>query len=193
MKETELTVEVFEKENSIETKLKNIGFKIIEEYTIDDIYMSNKHDCLKNLSNYDILKNTLLLRNINKEKKEIVYKKKEFNEKGEVLFEEKYKIPIEDTVSAEKFFECIGFKKIFEMYNYTKLYEKDGIELNVQKMKNLGIFIELEMNTLEKDLVKTREKMKGILKSLPIKIGKDFDVKKAHLMLDKVRKATPLK
>ncbi len=188
MKETELTVEVFEKEEDVERKLKDFGYKIIEEYTIDDIYMSNICDFLKNLSNYEILKKSILLRAIDKERKEIIYKEKTFNKNGEVLFEKKYKIPIEDIDNAERFFECIGFKKTFELNNETKLFEKDGIELNVQKMKNLGIFIEFEMNIKEKDLEKTREKMKGILQSLPIKIGEDFDVKKAHLMLDKIKR-----
>ncbi len=188
MKETELTVEVFEKEQDIEKKLKDLGFEIAEEYTIDDIYMSNRYDVLKKVSNYEILENSILLRTRNGEKKDVLYKKKEFNKKGEVISEEKYKIPIEDIKNAMRFFECIGFKKIFEMNNYTKLFEKDGIELNVQKMKSLGIFIELEINVEEKDLEEKRENMKKFLKKLPIKIGEDFDVKKAHLVLDRVKK-----
>jgi predicted adenylyl cyclase CyaB len=187
MKETELTVQVFETEEDIDKKLRKVGYEISEEYTLDDIYMSNAYNLLDKLSNYEILQRSFLIRNMNNEKKDLVFKKKDFGEKGEVLSEEKFKINIDDIKNAEKFFECIGYKRIFEINNYTKLYKKGDIELNVQKIKNLGIFIEIEEKVKEEKIFETREKMRRILKDLPIEIGDDFDVKKAHLMLNKIR------
>jgi predicted adenylyl cyclase CyaB len=187
MKEIEPTVEVFEKEKDIDKKLTEAGFELVEEYSVDDIYMSNQHESIKELSSFEILKNSFLIRNINDEIIQLVYKNKEFDEKGQIISEEKYRIPIEDIENAKKFFENLGFKEIFQMYDEIKVYKKGEVELQVEKVKNLGIFIELEMFAEEEDVDSKREEIHRILKGLPIKIGEDFDIKKAHLMLNRIR------
>lgn len=184
MKEIELTVRVYEREVDIDRKLKKIGYKLEEEYTVKDIYMTDANN-LNELSNFEILERSILLRNINSDIRQIVYKKKNINEKDEVLSEEKYKIPVKDLKNAQKFFECIGYRKIFEMNNYVKLYKKDDIELHIEMIYDLGIFLEIEATIYDESALETRTKLKRILKDLPIEIGKNFDVRKAHLMLDK--------
>mgnify|MGYP001143559132 CR=1 FL=1 len=187
MKEIEATVEIFEKEEDLDKKLKETGFEIVEEFTMDDIYISSKHNSIHELSNYEILKNSFLIRNRNNEKIELLYKKKEYDKEGNTVFEEKYRTPIQDIDSTKMFFENLGFKEIFQISTKNIVYKKEDVELVVQKVKNLGIFIELEMIVQEKILHKKREEMCIILKNLPIKIGNDFDIKKAHLILNKLR------
>lgn len=185
MKETEITVEIFEKEEEIDKKLKDSGFEIVEEYSMEDIYMSNKS--ISEVSNYEVLRNSFLIRNINNKKIDLIYKKKEYDKEGNTIFEEKYRIPIKDIDSAKMFFENLNFKEIFQISTENVVYKKEDLELIVQKVKNLGIFVELEMIVQEKELHLKREEMCKILKDLPIKIGENFDIKKAHLMLNKLR------
>lgn len=82
MKQIEITVKVNEKLEKASKKLECLGFKIIRESNIDDIYMTSKSNEL-NASNIQyVLKNSILLRNLkiaDKEVKKITYKNKEYD------------------------------------------------------------------------------------------------------------------
>lgn len=84
MKQIEITVKVNESFEKSSKKLENLGFKIIRESDIDDIYMTSKSNEL-NASNIQyVLKNSILLRNLkiaDKEVKKITYKNKEYDSK----------------------------------------------------------------------------------------------------------------
>lgn len=82
MKQIEVTVKVNESFEAASQKLKNQGFKIIRESDINDIYMTSKMEEL-NIKNIQyILKNSVLLRHLklnDKEIKKITYKNKEYD------------------------------------------------------------------------------------------------------------------
>lgn len=82
MKQIEVTVRINESFEKASKKLENLGFKIIRESDIDDIYMTSKSNEL-NASNIQyVLKNSILLRNLkiaDKEVKKITYKNKEYD------------------------------------------------------------------------------------------------------------------
>ena len=82
MKQIEITVRVNEDIEDAFEKLKHLGFKIIRESDIDDIYMTSKLQELNKNNIQYILKNSILLRNLklaDKELKKITYKNKEYD------------------------------------------------------------------------------------------------------------------
>lgn len=82
MKQIEITVKVNENIDEAFKKLKNLGFKIIRESDITDIYMTSKLQELNKDNIQYILKNSVLLRLLklaNKELKKITYKNKEYD------------------------------------------------------------------------------------------------------------------
>ena len=71
MKQIEVTVRVIEEFESASRKLVDLGFRKIRESNIDDIYMTLKKDEL-NINNIQyVLKNSVLLRYLQLEGKEI--------------------------------------------------------------------------------------------------------------------------
>ena len=84
MKQIEITVRVNESVENACERLKKLGFKIIRESDIDDIYMTSKLQELNKNNIQYILKNSILLRTIkltDKELKKITYKNKEYDTK----------------------------------------------------------------------------------------------------------------
>ena len=82
MKQIEVTVRINESFEKASKKLENLGFKIIRESDIDDIYMTSKFKELNANNIQYILKNSILLRNLklkDKEVKKITYKNKEYD------------------------------------------------------------------------------------------------------------------
>lgn len=82
MKQIEINVKVNENIENAYKKLEKLGFKIIRESDIKDIYMTSKLQEL-NINNIQyILKNSILLRNLklaDRELKKITYKNKEYD------------------------------------------------------------------------------------------------------------------
>ena len=82
MKQIEITVKVNENIENAYKKLEKLGFKIIRESDIKDIYMTSKLQEL-NINNIQyILKNSILLRNLklaDRELRKITYRNKEYD------------------------------------------------------------------------------------------------------------------
>lgn len=70
MKQIEITVRLNESFESARKKLLERGYKLIRESDIDDIYMSSKLSKLNKENITDILKKSVLLRNLKLEDKE---------------------------------------------------------------------------------------------------------------------------
>ena len=84
MKQIEITVKVNENIEEAFKKLKKLGFDLIRESDVDDIYMTSKLEELNKNNIQYILKNSVLLRNLkldDREFKKITYKNKEYDTK----------------------------------------------------------------------------------------------------------------
>ena len=62
--ETEITVLVKSDYETLQKELKEKGFQIDEEYTLNDVYMLDERIDISNMSYLEILKNCILVRNI---------------------------------------------------------------------------------------------------------------------------------
>ena len=188
MKETEITVQVFNNYNEIDEILKEKGFEMIENYQLNDWYFS-KLDNVLNLSYIDLMNNSFLVRHIvdDSPKIQLCYKKKELDEFGNVLLEEKVKSDLTKLENAIKIFELAGLNNYCCVENNSYVYKKNQVELVVQIIKNLGIFIEYEeTEDMSNMLPKQKyDHMVDIIKSLNLNIGNDYSCKKVFMLLHK--------
>jgi len=188
MKETEITVQVFNDYNEIDEILKNKGFEMIENYQLNDWYFS-KFDNVLNLSYIDLMNNSFLVRHIIDDypKIQLCYKKKEVDKFGNVLLEEKVKSELTQIENTIKIFDLAGLNNYCKVENNSFIYKNGNIEFVVQIIKNLGIFIEYEENESMKDLSPEQKfsYMANIIQNLGLKLGSDFSCKKVFMLLHK--------
>lgn len=188
MKETEITVQIFNNYQEIHDILVNQGFENVKTYQLNDCYYSSKSN-VKDLSYIDLMNSSFLVRNIvdNEQKVQLCYKKKELDEFGNVIMEEKVTSKIDNLNNALEIFELAGLIPYCKVENTSYVYKRENIEFVVQIIKDLGIFIEFEEN---EDMINMtpQEKitnMSNIIKSLGLKLGSDFSVKKVYMLLHK--------
>ena len=197
MKQIEITVRLNEDKQTAMKKLSELGYKVIRQSDVDDIYMTTKLDELNADNIQYILKKSLLLRKLtvnNTEIKKITYKNKEIDSNGNVISEQKVNLNCEDIDKAKKLFSYVDFKELVRVKYHVTVYEKDGIELAFQDVENLGTLIEYENNedfegkSIE-EINDTKKNMYNDIKKTEILITEELDVKKAYeLIMKKIEK-----
>ena len=194
MKQIEITVRLNENMQSVIRKLEMQGFKKIREGEIDDLYMTSKLNELKKDNIQNILKKSVLLRNLkfeNKEIKKITYKNKEIDENGNVISEEKTNLDCNDLEKAKDLFEHLEFEELIKVRYKIIVYSKDEVEYAFQDVENLGTLIEYE-NTEDftgkslDEINDTKNNMYNEIKNTGVNLTDEMDVKKAYeLILNK--------
>ena len=194
MKQIEITVRLNENMQSAIRKLEMQGFKKIREGEIDDLYMTSKLNELKKDNIQNILKKSVVLRNLkfeNKEIKKITYKNKEIDENGNVISEEKTNLDCNDLEKAKDLFEHLEFEELIKVRYKIIVYSKDEVEYAFQDVENLGTLIEYE-NTEDftgkslDEINDTKNNMYNEIKNTGVNLTDEMDVKKAYeLILNK--------
>lgn len=194
MKQIEITVRLNENMQSAIRKLEMQGFKKIREGEIDDLYMTSKLNELKKDNIQNILKKSVLLRNLkfeNKEIKKITYKNKEIDENGNVISEEKTNLDCNDLEKVKDLFEHLEFEELIKVRYKIIVYSKDEVEYAFQDVENLGTLIEYE-NTEDftgkslDEINDTKNNMYNEIKNTGVNLTDEMDVKKAYeLILNK--------
>jgi len=186
MKETEITVQVFNNLDEIKSILNNLGFSIIEEYSMTDYYFSKySADELKNFSYQDLIKNSFLVRDIKDANPKILltYKNKELDKLGNVIGEEKIKCRLGILQNAIDIFNSAGLNNWCVLDQKIIVFKKEDICFAIQDVKDLGIFIEYEEDDSMKNL-SPNEKislMLDTLKQLNLNLGTDYSCKKVYM------------
>lgn len=144
--------EICLKSNVSFEKLKSImfdmGFKIQEDFQMNDIYMISK-DIEISLENSDVIfKNNILVRETVGKKILLVNKIKELDKNGVVVNEHSVKCPITDVQSGYNFLCSIGYKKAFELKDHNLLLTNGVNEIYIQDVEGLGTYIEMEQKNL---------------------------------------------
>ncbi len=194
MKQIEITVRLDENMQSAIRKLENQGFKKIRESKIDDIYMTSKLKELNKDNIQTILKNSVLLRSLkleNKEIKKITYKNKEIDKNGDIISEQKINLDCSDLEKAKDLFEHLEFEELIRVRYKVTVYSNDKAEYAFQDVENLGVLIEYENmddfggKTLD-EINSAKDKMFKEIKNTGINVTDEKDVKKAYeLILNK--------
>lgn len=156
--------------------------------------MTSKLNELKKDNIQNILKKSVLLRNLkfeNKEIKKITYKNKEIDENGNVISEEKTNLDCNDLEKAKDLFEHLEFEELIKVRYKIIVYSKDEVEYAFQDVENLGTLIEYE-NTEDftgkslDEINDTKNNMYNEIKNTGVNLTDEMDVKKAYeLILNK--------
>ena len=95
--------------------LEDKGFKVVDRFTMNDIFMipNTLKSKIKELTSREILKNAILIRDIENQFKEnrnkkITFKKKEFNKSGDILSQESINCDIFNIDEAVNFLQAFG-------------------------------------------------------------------------------------
>lgn len=193
--ENEITMKVNCNINELCMILENKGFKIVDKFTMNDIFMIPKalKTKIKDLTSREILKDAILIRDIenqlnaNKSKK-ITFKKKTFDKNGDILSQESINCDIINIDEAVRFFEEINYYGIMNIIENDIVYEKDGFEIAIKNIENGDNLIEAETVSNNSN-IDTIEKLKKQIIKLQIPVDtSNFFVKKAEIELDKLIK-----
>lgn len=191
MRETEITVQVFQTKEELDTILKAQGFAVTRKFDLIDYYFSKYTQKELGAFEYkDLIANSFLLRRIAGDKTTdfLSYKKKQVDENGVVIAEEKFKCEIENLEDAIKIFNSAGIDCWCNLVQHLIIYQKEKSEFAVQVVDGLGVFIEYEedetMAHLENEYQKIEEMVKR-LKNLGLKLGDDYSCKKVFMKFKK--------
>ena len=168
------------------------GYKIIEKFYLDDIYMVNKVLDVENLSSREILSNALIIREVGTEDSVrdrcITYKKKIFDEKGNILSQSSINLGVESIETAEKLLTAIGYTRLMHARENDVVYKKQG-SVGILVKDIIGEEPLIEIETEEKDGFRSIDDLVNWVKKekLPVYLDNVF-VKKAEIILDKILK-----
>ncbi len=181
---------------SIET-FKNLllkkGYNETEHFILYDIFMIPEFLEIGQLSTREIISNAIIIRKVNdisksEIRRDITYKNKKINNKGEILEQKSIRLKILDCQEAEVFMQAIGYKKIMNIIEEDYGYQKGEMKLTTKDIKNGDKMIEVETQ-LNIEALNTIDKLKRKLKEedLPLDFENYF-VKKAEVELNKILK-----
>lgn len=186
MKETEITVQVFDDVQYVRNRLKELGYELKEEYCMTDWYFSKfeKRELI-GMKYIDILNNSFLIREIcdPNPRCQIVYKKKLMDDQDNVIQEEKFKVDVASSTNSIKVFTMSGLTNWCCVKNDSEVYKKGKTELALQYIKDLGLFIEYEEDDTMVDMSEKEkfEHMSEVIKTLGLNLGTDFSAKKVYM------------
>ena len=193
--ENEITMKVNCGINELCRILEDKGFKVVDRFTMNDIFMipNTLKTKIKDLTSREILKDAILIRDIenqlkgNKSKK-ITFKKKEFNKNGDILNQKSINCDIFNIDEAVNFFQAINYYKIMKIIEKDIVYGKEYFEIAIKDIENGDNLIEVE-TVSNNDNIDTIEKLKTQIINLQIPVDtSNFFVKKAEIELDKIIK-----
>lgn len=168
--------------------LKSIGFQCVEHYLLDDTYYIPNTIDIKKLTEREILKNAIILRDVTgyMEKYKIIkltYKKKEIDEQGQIIKQGKVECSISNKEEGSNFLKAINYFEIMNIKEIDTIFKKDGLEIDVKDVVNGDKLIEIE----ECEKFDTIDKIKQELERLNFPVDtNDYFVKKAEVELKKV-------
>ena len=111
----------------------------------------------------------------------IVCKRRKHNNKG---FEISTVLKVLNIEEAEKHLNMLGYTRYLNMIDKNYMYENDEYITYIQKITDLGTFIEIEAKEVE-DAEQSVVKLIEFVKILNLKTGTKFDIRKAYLLYSK--------
>jgi len=193
--ENEITVKALCEPDELCEILKNKGFNVVDKFTMNDIFMlpNSMKSKLKDLTSREILKNAILIRDSDNKfygtrNKTIIFKKKEFDNDGNILNQQSIKCSINNIDEAVNLFKSLNYYIIMNIVENSIVYGKDGLEIYVKDIQDGLHLIEVETVSNNKK-IDTIEKLKKEIINLQLPLDTtNFFVKKAEIELDKIIK-----
>ena len=183
----EVTIKVIDTKKNFIKLLISKGFKEGRKFSLDDYYFIPNNIDINKLSTREILSKAIIIRDIaskDKISKKITFKRKNIDEKGNILNQDSINCDIEDAEDAKKLFNAIGYSEIINIKENDVIFDKKGFELALKSIENGDFLIEIE--TEENTEWDTIEKIIKIVDELDLPIEKNnYFVKKAENALNK--------
>ena len=184
--ENEITIRILCSKEELIKHLEEKGLKKGRRFRLDDHYLIPKILKLEELTVREILSKAVIVRNIDNDGEivnKITFKKKNINEKGDIVSQTAISCKVFDYTEGIRLFEELGYYEIMNIIENDIIYYNDNIELAIKDINNGDLLIETETNKN----ITTIEELKEIIESLEIPFEKDnYFVKKAEETLGKV-------
>ena len=184
--ENEITIRILCSKEELIKHLEEKGLKKGRKFRLNDHYLIPKTLKLEELTIREILSKAVIIRNIENDGKivnKITFKKKNINEKGEIVSQAATSCEVMDYTEGIRLFEELGYYEIMNIIEDDIIYYNDKIELAIKDVYNGDLLMEIETN----NNITTIEELKEIIESLEIPFEKDnYFVKKAEERLGKV-------
>lgn len=178
--ENEITIRILCSKEELIKHLEEKGLKKGRIFRLDDHYLIPKKLKAEELKVREILSKAVIIRNIDNDGKKvnkITFKKKNINEKGEIVSQTATSCEVIDYTEGIKLFEELGYYEIMNIIEDDIIYYNDKIELAIKDIENGDLLIETETNKN----ITTIEELKKIIEKLEISFEKDnYFVKKAE-------------
>ena len=186
--ENEITIRILFSKEELIRHLEEKGLKKGRKFRLDDHYLIPKTLKKEELTVREILSKAVIIRNIGNDGKivnKITFKKKNINEKGEIVSQTATSCEVMDYTEGIRLFEELGYYEIMNIIEDDIIYYNDDIELAIKDIYNGDLLIEIETN----NNITTIKELKEIIESLEIPFEKEnYFVKKAEETLDKILK-----
>ena len=184
--ENEITIRILCLKEELIKHLEEKGLKKGRKFRLDDHYLIPKTLKKEELTVREILSKAVIIRNIDNDGKnvnKITFKKKNINEKGEIVSQTATSCEVFDYTESIRLFEELGYYEIMNIIEDDIIYYNDKIELAIKDVYNGDLLIETETNKN----VTTIEELKERIERLEIPFEKEnYFVKKAEERLGKV-------
>lgn len=184
--ENEITIRILCSKEKLIKHLEEKGLKKGRKFRLNDHYLIPKTLKIEELTVREILSKAVIIRNIDNDGEivnKITFKKKNINEKGEIVSQTETSCEVLDYTEGIRLFEELGYYEIMNIIEDDIIYYNDNIELAIKDIYNGDLLIETETN----DNITTIEELKRIIESLEIPFEKDnYFVKKAEERLGKI-------
>jgi len=184
--ENEITIRILCSKEELIKHLEEKGLKKGRKFRLNDHYLIPKKLKIEELTVREILSKAVIIRNIDNDGKKvnkITFKKKNINEKGEIVSQTATSCEVMDYTEGIRLFEELGYYEIMNIIENDIIYYNDKIELAIKDIYNGDLLIETETN----ENIKKIEELKEIIESLEISFEKEnYFVKKAEERLGKV-------
>ena len=186
--ENEITIRILCSKEELIKHLEEKGLKKGRKFRLNDHYLIPKTLKLEELTIREILSKAVIIRNIENDGKivnKITFKKKNINEKGEIVSQAATSCEVMDYTEGIRLFEELGYYEIMNIIEDDIIYYNDNIEIAIKDVYNGDLLIETETNKN----ITTIEELKEMIERLEILFEKDnYFVKKAEETLDKILK-----
>jgi adenylate cyclase, class 2 len=157
--------------NDARKRIKKIAKFVKVEKKLDDYY---------SLESRKYPKKSLRVRN--RGKKRVINFKQWRSYKGGIWAKKEVEFEVSDLKNFFDLLSNFGFRKWMSKNKKTELYKsKDGINIELNFVKNLGWFIEIEVLCKEEDIPIARKKVKKVMDRLGVR--KKFILKKGYTKL----------
>ena len=184
--ENEITIRILCSKEELIKCLEEKGLKKGRKFRLNDHYLIPKILRVEELTVREILSKAVIIRNIDNDGKKvnkITFKKKNINEKGEIVSQTATSCEVMNYTEGIRLFEELGYYEIMNIIEDDIIYYNDKIELAIKDVYNGDLLMEIEIN----NNTTTIEELKEIIESLEISFEKEnYFVKKAEERLGKV-------